>query len=269
MTRSNNSASAVANFFGAKVTDIENMDDNEVSPLIDQKPIEPLEVRGKRQGVGALKKPKEDQGTALKNRLKNIKKRKAANGDESDVTDTDEGESSDEEEQISRVKVMQGQTLPKIQASGSSSTSASPADSSSSKKKKLGKKEREKLKNASSANADAPAAKPSASPSSNEQPNPSKKKRKKVRSRQKNIRKDARVLNGTLPPHLIPAAGKGSKARPLTLSTKQKLGLVNKDGLKRDKFIESVVPEGEEKARREEKKRRIKEGLGKITFKNL
>ena len=117
MTSSSNSASAVANFFGAKVTDIENMDDNEVSPLIDQKPIEPLEVRGKRQGVGALKKPKEDQDTALKNRLKNIKKRKAANGangDESDVTDTDEGESSDEEEQISRVKVMQGQVRNRV-----------------------------------------------------------------------------------------------------------------------------------------------------------
>ena len=114
MTSSSNSASAVANFFGAKVTDIENMDDNEASPLIDQKPIEPLEVRGKRQGVGALKKPKEDQDTALKNRLKNIKKRKAANGDESDVTDTDDGESSDEEEQISRVKVMQGQVRTRV-----------------------------------------------------------------------------------------------------------------------------------------------------------
>ena len=62
----------------------------------------------------------------------------------------------------------------------------------------------------------------------------SKKKRKKVRSRQKNIRKDKRVLDGTLPEHLINKAGKGSKARPMTAETKKRLGLEKKKEVRKE-----------------------------------
>ena len=138
------------------------------------------------------------------------------------------------------------------------------------KKKKLGKKEREKMKleggvGGGEVDGEEDAAVGDTAEDAAGSPNPNrKKKRKKVRSRQKNIRKDKRVLDGTLPEHLVQKAGKGSKARPMTAETKKRLGLDKKKEARRE-VVNDLDDEAKEKARL--KKARAMQMVG--GFRNL
>lgn len=95
------SASAVAAFFGAKSSSITSNPPPETSL---ESPTIPSQTRGKRQGVGAVKKSAEEEKGGLKRKLEKGSRRKKA---ESDVESSDSEEEGEEE--VSRVKVLSEQ----------------------------------------------------------------------------------------------------------------------------------------------------------------
>ena len=197
-----------------------------------------------RKGLGSkpVTKPKAD--LELEKLLTVGKKRR--NGDEDD-DDSSSDSSADDEDQMGRLDMLEEQqkvSALKV-AISKVATPAPTTDTNATGKKKLGKKERmqqqqqEDQSQAPSTEASKEVTKPAHE----------KTKRKKTRSRQKNIYKDKRVLDGTLPAHLLNKPG--SKARPLTPSTRARLALKGGGSFKKQtRVMVSDVPMDEERRKR-------------------
>ncbi|GMI43509.1 hypothetical protein TrCOL_g485 [Triparma columacea] len=254
------SINAVSAFFGESAEDI-------LAPTVSSNVLGTATLnRGKRGGVGSVKKT-EQMGIG-KDLLK-IGIRKRGRGEDVEVEDG--GDSEDEDGGVwgEKLKAIEtrGERPEMVRVGGGEGGEVGEGKK---KKKKLGKKEREKMKleggvGGGEVDGEEDAAVGDTAEDAAGSPNPNrKKKRKKVRSRQKNIRKDKRVLDGTLPEHLVQKAGKGSKARPMTAETKKRLGLDKKKEARRE-VVNDLDDEAKEKARL--KKARAMQMVG--GFRNL
>ena len=233
-------AAAVSNFFGEDIGQV--LGNNQALSVGDRS--NDLS-RGKRGGVGTSRVPK-TLGIG-KDLLKIGKHKRRGGGNNDDVHDNsaEDDDSDDEGEALITEKLASLEKRGEGGGSGGLGGESADIENKAKKRKKLGKKEREKMKlmedkgneedgiggeEGAGAVADWGAEDGEEGGGAKK----SKKKRKKVRSRQKNIRKDKRVLDGTLPEHLINKAGKGSKARPMTAETKKRLGLEKKKEVRKE-----------------------------------
>jgi hypothetical protein len=221
----------------------------------------PSTTKGLRGRAGLGSKPAPAQKTPADDKLLRVgKKRRQEESDDESL-----GSSSDEsDDEVGRLDLI-GTATKAAPVAPSAPPAAPPADAK--KPKKLDKKARERLKQQQE---EEEPAEPEPEP---EQPK-EKRKRKKVRSRQKNIYKDKRILDGTLPDHLVRKAGSGlkTKARPLTPETKARLIAKGAKGKEKAAAKAEAAPvDLVAEAARKEKAKEIKAKLLKETsgFANL